>query len=212
MLQELTFLRNFAAPGEHLCGLTWDGKYLWHSDASTDRIYCLDPRTGGVMREIPCEQVRTDLGYDGSSLWQIAGIPKHIRVLDVRTGEVQDEIDLGPNAEMACGLMVDGAQYWIGFKDEVSGVIERRSKVNHAVLAEYFTLPHVDGLAKVGGTLWHTSFSDRLLVALDIDTKEELKRYILPGEPTGMCWDGERFWYNDYSHHRIAAVRPPLPE
>lgn len=185
--------------------MTWDGRHLWHSDASTDRIYCLEPLTGKVLRDIPCDEVRTDLAFDGEALWQIAGRPKRISVLESKSGRLQHEIELGTNAENACGLLVEGSAYWVGFKHE--GLIEKRSLRDNTLLAEYRSLPYVDGLALVDTTLWHTSFRESLLVGIDTGTGVETRRYRLPGKPTGMCWDGEKIWYSDYGYRRVNAVR-----
>jgi hypothetical protein len=46
------------------------------------------------------------------------------------------------------------------------------------------------------------------LIAINLETGAEAKRYHLDGNPTGMCWDGERFWYNDFANKRICEVQP----
>src|SRR6266566_4071279 len=71
----LSVERSYPALGSHVCGIAWDGYHLWHADAGTDRLYCLDVHTGTILREVACPEVRTGLTYDGTSLWQMAGHP-----------------------------------------------------------------------------------------------------------------------------------------
>jgi hypothetical protein len=45
-MARLAVERTIPAPGEKLCGLAWDGRHLWHADAGTSVLYCLDPEDG----------------------------------------------------------------------------------------------------------------------------------------------------------------------
>ncbi|MBP3040971.1 hypothetical protein J9303_15920 [Bacillaceae bacterium Marseille-Q3522] len=74
----LTEVHFFPSPGEHLCGLTWDGKYLWHSDGLENSIYQIDRQSGKITKKIKTENVRTDLTTDDSFLYQIGGKSKAI--------------------------------------------------------------------------------------------------------------------------------------
>jgi len=197
--------RAFPAPGTRLCGMAWDGAALWHSDADTERLYRINPSSGRVTAEIPCPAVRTDLAYDGTYLWQIAGHPKRIVVVDPRGGTVVQEVPLGEASENACGLHVETDRYWIGWEEEA--MIEERDRASHRVLATYPALPAVAGLTLRAGVLWFTDFQEALLVAVDRPSGLELARFQLEGRPTGLCWDGTRFWYGDDSGRRICGLR-----
>ena len=217
---------SIAAPGTHLCGLAWDGDAIWHSDASTDRIYRLDPDRGTVLDEIACPSVRTDLAYVDGMLWQIAGEPKRIVEIDPTsettatgttksgttksgtrtTGTTATERSLGDRASLVCGLDGTSTSIWVGLKDV--GRIEERSKSDD-VLTSYDTPGSADGIAVVDGTIWYTSFEASVLGAIDQRSGDELVRYRLSGSPTGMCFDGRSFWYSDYENDRICAVRTP---
>lgn len=197
--------RTFPAPGTHLCGMASDGARLWHSDADTERIYQIDTATGRVVAEIPCPGVRTDLAFDGRHLWQIAGQPKRIVVMDPADGRSVTEISLGPDGENACGLHVEGDRYWIGWKGEAS--IEERNLVSHEVLATHGATPRIAGLTKRLDALWFTDFEEGLLVGMDLPSGVEIARFQLDGNPTGLCWDGEGFWYSDYLGRRLCRLR-----
>ena len=212
---------SIAAPGSHLCGLAWDGDAIWHSDASTDRIYRLDPDRGTVLDEITCPSVRTDLAYVDGMLWQIAGEPKRIVEIDptagtpdtgtktsgpTATGTTTTDRSLGDRASLACGLDGTSTSIWVGLKDV--GRIEERSKTDD-ILASYDTVGSADGIAVVDGTIWYTSFEASVLGAIDRASGDELVRYRVAGSPTGMCFDGRSFWYSDYENDRICAVSIP---
>lgn len=197
--------RSFPAPGTHLCGMAWDGRDLWHSDADTERIYRLDRETGRVLGEISCPEIRTDLAFDGEHLWQIAGRPKRIRVVVPADGHLVEEIALGADSENACGLHVAAERYWVGWKQEAT--IEERDRRDHRVLATYPASPRIAGLTERTGVLWFTDFEEGLLVGVERPSGLEVARFQVEGNPTGLCWDGERFWYSDYSGRRICAVR-----
>jgi hypothetical protein len=209
MNQVLSIERRYPAPGSHLCGIAWDGTHLWHSDAGTDRLYCLDVHTGTLLRELLCPEVRMGLTCDGTLLWQMAGHPKRIRVIDPADGQTVREIEL-ERGEGASGLFVDGLSYWLGPGQQ--GKIEQHSWRDNTVLATVGEVPSADGITIMGTTLWYTSYRQRLLAALDLKTGQEMHCYGLAGDPTGMCWDGTRFWYSDYLHRQLCAVRLPMVE
>lgn len=195
---------SFPSPGSHLCGLAWDGAHLWHSDGTTHRIYKMDPNSGKVLDEIPCENVRTCLGFDGEHLWQIAGTPKRIRVMDPSDGTVVREIPLQGDTEAVCALHVTPHSYWTGSK--VTGAVEERDRATHRVLRAFQTGGSVHGLAVIGNLIWYTDYPAGALVAFDLEKEGEVARHPLLGQPTGLCWDGRRLWYCDYTNKRITAL------
>lgn len=160
-----------------------------------------------MLAEIPCLEVRTDLAFDGTNLWQIAGLPKRIVVVEPATGDVQQEIPLGRDAEHACGLAITAGKYYVAF--ERLAKIEAHNQGDRKSTREYAVLPRVAGLEIVEDTLWYTEYEKSLLVGLDLASGQEIYRFRVPGNPTGLCWDGERFWYSNFTNRVLSAVRPP---
>ena len=199
-------LRYFESPGRHLCGLAWDGTHLWHSDGDTHSLYRLDRETGRIIAKLYCPEVRTGLAFEGGRLWQVAGHPKRIRVIRTQDGQTDREIPLGSNAELVCGLAVQGDSYWIG--PESKGFVEQYFLGSLKPFRRYGPLASGDGIALVGSSLWVTSCRDCALIRFDLETATETARYSLIGNPTGMCFDGSMFWYNDFRNKRISAVQP----
>jgi len=46
-------IQSFDTPGSYPTGLTFDGENIWMADYLTDLIYCLNPKTGELIRSIP---------------------------------------------------------------------------------------------------------------------------------------------------------------
>lgn len=197
--------RSFQAPGTHLCGLTWDRQYLWHSDGTTNLIYRLDPSTGETCDELECAHVRTELGFDDGVLWQIAGQPKRIVTIDPESGTRLDSLELGEKAELICGLDTTDHRYWLSRKD--TGDVEARSKQTGEHEVTYAVGEPADGIAVFDDKIWYTSYTNGVLGAYDKTTEEIVAREQLAGKPTGICWDGDLIWYCDYEYNEINAVR-----
>ena len=45
-------VKSFSTQGKYPTGLCFDGENLWLADRGTDKIYCLNPETGELIREI----------------------------------------------------------------------------------------------------------------------------------------------------------------
>ncbi|MBN2601155.1 MAG: hypothetical protein JXR87_04105, partial [Candidatus Marinimicrobia bacterium] len=45
-------VREFNAPGTCPTGLTYDGKHLWLADRKADKLFCIDPKSGKVVRSL----------------------------------------------------------------------------------------------------------------------------------------------------------------
>src|SRR5262245_9654047 len=108
-----TITRSLPGVGEYMCGLTWDGSLLWHSDQDAGRIYAIDPADGTVARELRCSRVRADLSHDGTSLLQVGGRPKRIVLVDPRTGEVTGEKAVLPASGRLTGIELGAQGLWM---------------------------------------------------------------------------------------------------
>src|SRR5262245_27826235 len=93
----LPVVRSLPAPDDYMCGLTWDGQLLWHSDQGAQQIFGIDPATGEVVRKFPCAEVRADLAFAEGDLWQVGGRPKRLLGIDPRTGALRAERPVRPS-------------------------------------------------------------------------------------------------------------------
>ncbi|PSR33891.1 MAG: hypothetical protein C7B46_07825 [Sulfobacillus benefaciens] len=202
----LEVVRTLRAPGDHLCGVAWDGCNIWHSDGATNSIYQLDPVTGEVIIALPCHDVRTCLSFDENFLWQIAGRPKRIRIIRPSDGLVLGEIAFDTDPDAWCALHAESGRYWVGSK--TNGMIEERDRCDHHVLRQCKTHGSLHGLARAGDILWYTDYPARQLVGWDWSQNSEIVRFDLSGHPTGLSrgW-GDTFWYCDYTNQCLTQVQ-----
>lgn len=201
----LESLFSFPSPGQHLCGLAWDGSHLWHSDAGEQQIYRIDPATGKVVNTIPCPGVQTGLAFDGRYLWQVVDRPKAMRCLDFE-GRVIQAFTIKPETEHACGIEMAGDDFWLSLEGE--GRLQLRSLADGQVRRDFPVAPHIAGICLADGRLWYAVYQDQLLVAINPETGTEQGRYRVAGHPTGLAWDGQHLWYADYDGKQIRAVQP----
>ena len=66
----LTIEATFNSPGRSPGGLAWNGRYLWNTDNSSNKIYRIDPDDGEHDIELVCPGNLSGLTWDGTSLWQ----------------------------------------------------------------------------------------------------------------------------------------------
>lgn len=64
--------------------------------------------------------------------------------------------------------------------------IEDRDLRGHQVIADYPALPRIAGLTERNGALWFTDFEEGLLVAVERSSAQEVARFQLEGNPTGL--------------------------
>ena len=198
-------LRSLPAPGNHLCGVTWDGSHLWHSDGTTNMIYKLDPMTGEIGRELACDDVRTCLAFDGTNLWQIAGSPKRIRVIRPSDGSVLEEVALNANPDDICALYIEQERYWLGYK--TTGIIEERVCRDHHLLRHWQTNGGVHGLVRTDNILWYTDYASREMVGWEMNRNIKVAKFDLPGHPTGLCRGAnDTFWYCNSTYRCLTQV------
>lgn len=199
-------LVSFAAPGPSPCGLAWDGTLLWHSDQESETIYALDRRSGDVVSTVRCPEARTGLAFDGQYLWQVVGSPKRLRCLDRRAGTTIRELRIEPATERACGLDVRDGWFWLGIEGE-DARLERRRLRDGEIEVTLAVEPRIAGVTLAADELWYTEYQQQLLIRATGADGQRV-RYRLAAHPTGLTWDGARFWYADHPNRRICAVAP----
>jgi|GEM_PF-787455 len=193
------------APGAYLCGLTWDGTYLWHSDQEAGRIYAVDRSDGAVVREFACAKVRADLTYDGSRLCQVGGRPKRIVLVDPATGEFTGERPVLPADGRLTGIELGPDGFWMCLRGPT--VVQLRDPATMTVHREHPALGSSPaGLTYAAGVVVYADFEDAVLRAMHPETGEHLGSLAVDGRPTGVTWDGERLWYCDFDARGFRAV------
>jgi hypothetical protein len=192
-----TINRTLPGPAAYMCGLTWDGRYLWHSDQDAGKIFAIDPADGAVAREFDCAQVRADLAFDGAALCQVGGRPKRIVLVDPGTGEVIGDKQVLPASGRLTGIEMGPEGIWMVLREPT--VVQLRDYATMTVQRE---LPvwgnSPSGLTHTGDVVVYGDFEESLLRAVHPQTGELLGTVAVPGHPTGLTWDGEQIWYCDF--------------
>lgn len=199
-------LRSLPAPGAYLCGLTWDGLRLWHSDQRAGRVYALDPDDGTVLHTIPCPGARADVTWQDGRLWQIGERPKRFLVLDPQTGEVVERRAIRPSSGRVCGAEARPDGVWVCLRRPA--VVQLRSTETVAVLREFPVAGNPSGLTEVDGVVYYTDFEDVVVRGYDVTTGEQVFAQAATGSPTGLTYDGRHLWYCDFPGAALRAIAP----
>ncbi|NDU71394.1 hypothetical protein GWI34_01975 [Actinomadura sp. DSM 109109] len=193
------------APAAYMCGLTWDGTHLWHSDQDAEKIFAIDPATGAVDREFACARVRADLAYDGTRLCQVGGRPKRIVLIDPGDGRITGEKEVLPASGRLTGIELGPEGVYMCLRGPT--VVQLRDYDTMTVLREFPAAGESpSGLTYADGVVVYGDFDDAVLRAMDSETGEELGSLAVPGRPTGLTWDGRRLWYCDFPARVIRPV------
>ena len=105
-------------------GLKWvDGK-IWMAMPPAEKIYLIEPETGGVVRSIPGPGIRTHgLAWDNGYLWCAETIDCAIYKLDPKDGKAVAKIQLTKDDPEIHGLTLRDGVFW--YSDASSGWICR---------------------------------------------------------------------------------------
>jgi DNA-binding beta-propeller fold protein YncE len=199
-------LRSLPAPGTYLCGLTWDGRHLWHSDQEAGTIVAIDPATGSVRRILLCSRVRADLAYHDGRLCQVGGRPKRILLIDTVTGDIVDQKQVPPPSGRLCGIEMSPQGMWMCLRNPA--VVQLRDFGTMSVQRELPVQGAPSGLTYVGGVVFYSDFEGEVIRAVDTKTGTLLAVASVAGRPTGMTWDGEQLWYCNFEARQFNAIHP----
>jgi streptogramin lyase len=200
----LPVVRSLPAPADYMCGLTWDGHLLWHSDQGAQEIYGIDPATGEVVRKFPCVELRADLAFADGDLWQVGGRPKRLLRIDPHTGELRAERPVRPSSGRLCGVEAGPEGLWMCLRGPA--VVQLRDLDTMSVQHEVPVLGQPSGLTYVRGVVLYSDFEDGLVRAVDPATGAQLAEAEVEGHPVGMTFDGTDVWYCDFAARRLKAL------
>lgn len=197
--------RSVPAPGRYLCGLTHDGRYLWHSDQEAGKLFAVHPAHGEMVREVSNPRVRADLAFHDGLLHQIGGRPKRLVLIDPETGREVGEKPVDPPSGRVTGVEAAPEGLWLCLR--APSVAQLRDPRTMEVLREFPIEGEPAGLTWAGGRVLYAEFETGVLRAVDDTTGEPVAEVTLEGHPTGLTWDGYQLWYCDFEARRLKSVR-----
>lgn len=187
-------------PVRHPAGLAFDGKSLWLVEWFTQSFYALSPNDTSVqvVRHLTAE-TPVAAAFTAEAMWTVSADGTVIRRMrDDKMTPLARYAKAAPNC---AGLAFDGLYLW---------TLDARAKVlrKHLVDRELSVIATYRwrgskpaGLVFDGRSLWTLDAADRRLVRYALDRPEEpIDGIPLPeyseGDyiPTGVSWDGARFW------------------
>ncbi len=184
----------------HPAGLAFDGADLWVVDWFTQSFYRQSRQDARVLEvHHLTSETPVAAAFAADSLWTVAAdgtIARRMR--DAKLTALQRYPKAAPNS---AGLAFDGLYLWT--LDQSRRTLTKRLLDENLTTVSSRRLPGLKPVAIVwdGKALWTLDAGDRVLRRHDLE-KPELALEVVPlpeyGDglyaPTGLAWDGERFW------------------
>ncbi|ONI76341.1 hypothetical protein ALI144C_37430 [Actinosynnema sp. ALI-1.44] len=204
-IETAPIVTTLPGPAGYMCGLTFDGTLLWHSDQDAERVFAIDPADGSVVNEFGCTMVRADLAHNGRLLCQVGGRPKRVVLIDPATGAVVGEKPVLPSSGRLTGLESSAAGFWMILRGPTT--VELRDPQTMEVIKAFPALGESpSGLTYADGVIVYGDYDDAVLHAMDSSTGAHLGTVAVPGRPTGITWDGRHLWYCDFAARSFRAT------
>jgi hypothetical protein len=197
--------RSLPSPGRYMCGLTWAGGYLWHSDQDAGKIFAIERVTGSVVREFDCPEARADLASYEGRLCQVGGRPKRLLLIDPETGEMVGQKQVAPPSGRLCGVEMGPEGMWMCLRNP--SVAQLRDFATMTVRREHSVEGGPSGLTYANGVVVYSEFEAGTVRAVDAVTGKCLGAVAVEGHPTGMTWDGYQLWYCDFEARAVKSIR-----
>ncbi len=188
----------------HSCptGLTFDGENLWVADHKADKLTCVDPGTGAVLREIPSPGFwPMGLAWDGQYLWNVDLRQERIFRVNPQDGSILKTLYCP--CEYPQGLAWDGSTLWVS-DPRADEIIKIDMSDGTAVKTFEAPAKNIHGLTFDGIYLWCTDRIADEIYMMDPHTGQVILILDSPGPyPRGLAWDGEFIWNADYQTDRV---------
>lgn len=211
---------SFPAPSRQTNGLTFDGRYLWHSNDNEPLLYQINPVGGGVVATLPTfVPDQGDLAFAGGAVWAVSENLHYIHKIDPKSGKTLDSIfvlgvPIGSNrpgsrdSVQIEGLTSDGRYLWV---DGGSNLLLKVDPVSRKQWM--YEMPpemgYLDGLTWAFDHLWVVT-NNATIYELDPCTLGILDEFGAParisGGPEGFAFDGENLWFADNDMDQIYKI------
>lgn len=205
----LETLHSITSPSNHLCGLAWVKGKLWYSDGKESKLYRVDPEKGEVDKIIQIPNVNASLSYYDRYLWQVTSkseeTQKTVTRIDPKKGLAVEVLELGPDSEYVAGVEAVQEGIWVSLEEKAR--LQLRQISTNIILRDFPVEPRIAGVVLAGDIMYYCEFTQKLLVTIDPLTGSEIHRYGVEGNPTGLTWDGQHIWYNDYTRKKIRKIK-----
>lgn len=209
---------SFPAPTSQTNGLTFDGRYLWHSNDRQPVIYQINPFDGEVVGQTPTTIVdQGDIEFGGGALWIISEGDHVLLKVNPASGETLDSIRIlgfppgnpGPfNSVQLEGVTFDGRNLWVdgntNFIIRIDPVTRKQYKYEMS-----FEMGYLDGMTWAFDHLWIVT-NNATIYEIDPCSMGIVDKFDAPAEgghgPEGFAFDGENLWFADNGRDEIYQI------
>ena len=191
-------------------GMTWDGSYLWVTNAYDNTFVKVSPITKSIVKTIPGFSAAEGLAWDGSYLWTFDNNNQNLIEINPDNGAILYSVNVGRGGRG--GLTYDGHYFWKADRPEyltidpsTGGIVDTISSID---------LPGIEeGLAYDGTYLYNIAFTNTIY-RIDPITEAVLDSFLLsPGAYNGLTFDGQSLWAADYGNQTLYKISSaPVPE
>jgi len=191
-------VEKFKTPGNTPSGISWDGKYLWHSDEGEKIIYKLNTH-GKILGKVPIPHKGMQaLMWDGKNIW--ASNPRTHKIYKMGTGG-NVLLSFSPPSVFPFGLSWDGENIW--HSDSTSNTIYKMDLHGKVVESIKTPLPHPYGIVWDNYYLWIADPDKQKIFKLD-EEGNILSSLSSPAmHPKGMAMDNQYLWVVDRLSKKI---------
>ena len=199
-------ISSFSAQGNTPRGITYDGTYLWTTDADSDTIYKINPATGSVVTSFASPgSFPADLAWDGTYLWNTDPGTDTIYKINPITGLVV--ASFASQGSVPNGLCWDGQYLWNA--DAGTHTIYKINPTTGSVVTSFASPATglVYGLAWDGASLLHADYYGSKIYKINPGTGTvELMINTPSSNPAGVAWDGQYAWYVDGGERMVYQI------
>lgn len=207
--------KSFNTQGNFATGICFDGTNIWQADRQTDKIYCINPQNGALIREIESPAYwPMGLAWDGKYLWN-ADFRGRTDKSEDRDGMIF-KIDptngtilqtLRAPSRSPKGLTWDGKYLWC--VDDVADKIIQFSTVDGTTIHS-FASPAKDpkGITFDGKYLWVSDRSTKEIYMIDPHTGYVIVIIDAPANyPHGLAFYKNKLWVADQEENKIYELK-----
>jgi len=199
----LDVIDSMPSPGPNPSGLAFDGTYLWHADATEDKIYKLDT-SGNIVDSFDSpDDNPKGLTFDGTYLWNADDkydFRSKIYKLDT-SGNIIDSFN-SPSSRPS-GLTFDGTYLWNA--DNNTDKIYKLDTSGNIVDSFDSPARYSGDLAFDGTYLFVVGNWDHKIHKLDT-SGNIITSFDTPSAIYGLTFDGTYFWYSDGVEDKIYKI------
>src|SRR5262249_34471744 len=143
----------------------------------------------------------------GRRLIQVVTPERRLREIDVDSGvTVGEASNPRPDGEL-CGIENSAAGLWLGYRDKPR--LDLRRTQNLELIDTIRVDDDVAGVTVVNQFIAFASHPSAIIHLVDPTAKAVVASVSVPGNPTGLTFDGHRIWYCDYTTVQLRAIELP---